>query len=69
MKTRQPATPPAGVLHAMLQTWQQAEPPEFHWRLLHYFCWTRLAVGLLLLGYIWLPSQRGEMLQALPEAP
>ncbi|MGO4328902.1 sensor histidine kinase [Cupriavidus sp. 2TAF22] len=40
--------------------WQRPEPPEFHWRLLRYFSWTRLAVALLLLGYAWLPSQRAE---------
>ncbi|WP_354681151.1 ATP-binding protein [Cupriavidus plantarum] len=40
------------------QLWRQPEPPEFHWRLLRYFCWTRLAVALLLLGYAWLPLDR-----------
>jgi len=38
--------------------WRQPEPPEFHWRLQRYFCWTRLAVALLLLGYAWLPLER-----------
>ena len=38
--------------------WRQPEPPDFHWRLLRYFCWTRLAVALLLLGYAWLPLER-----------
>ncbi len=33
------------------QLWRQPEPPDFHWRLLRYFCWTRVAVGLLLLAY------------------
>lgn len=52
------ATPaPASVLR---QLWQQPEPPEFHWRLLRYFCWTRLAVALLLLGNAWVPLERGS---------
>lgn len=44
---------------ALVQMWREPEPPEFHWRLLRYFCWTRLAVALLLFGYAWLPGQRG----------
>ncbi|MGO4306350.1 MULTISPECIES: sensor histidine kinase [unclassified Cupriavidus] len=42
----------------LVDLWRQPEPPEFHWRLLRYFCWTRLAVALLLLGYAWLPLER-----------
>ncbi|AGW91984.1 MULTISPECIES: sensor histidine kinase [Cupriavidus] len=42
----------------LAQLWRQDEPPEFHWRLLRYFCWTRVAVGLLLVGYALM--QRGE---------
>ncbi|QBY54319.1 sensor histidine kinase [Cupriavidus oxalaticus] len=42
----------------LAQLWRQPEPPEFHWRLLRYFCWTRVAVGLLLLGYALM--RRGE---------
>lgn len=42
----------------LVDLWRQPEPPEFHWRLLGYFCWTRLAVALLLLGYAWLPLER-----------
>ncbi|NUA25901.1 sensor histidine kinase [Cupriavidus basilensis] len=45
---------------ALAAMWRQPEPPEFHWRLLRYFCWTRLAVAALLLGYAWLPAQRAE---------
>jgi len=41
--------------------WRQPEPPEFHWRLQRYFCWTRLAVALLLLGYAWLPLERAAV--------
>jgi len=68
MKARPTAAPRAGVLHALLRTWRQPEPPEFHWRLLRYFCWTRLAVALLLFGYSWLPAQRGDVLPGgLPE--
>ncbi len=44
---------------ALAQLWREPEPPDFHWRLLRYFCWTRLAVALLLIGYAWLPMQRG----------
>ncbi|QYY31156.1 MULTISPECIES: sensor histidine kinase [Cupriavidus] len=33
------------------QLWRAPEPPDFHWRLLRYFCWTRVAVGLLLLAF------------------
>lgn len=33
------------------QLWRAPEPPDFHWRLLRYFCWTRIAVGLLLLAF------------------
>lgn len=43
---------------ALVALWRQSEPPEFHWRLLRYFCWTRLAVALLLLGYALLPLER-----------
>jgi len=39
------------------QLWREPDPPDFHWRLLRYFCWTRLAVALVLLGYVWLPGQ------------
>ncbi|MBV8157833.1 MAG: PAS domain-containing protein [Dyella sp.] len=42
----------------LIGLWRQPEPPEFHWRLQRYFCWTRLAVALLLLGYAWLPLER-----------
>ncbi len=42
----------------LVDLWRQPEPPEFHWRLLRYFCWTRLAVALLLVGYAWLPLER-----------
>lgn len=42
----------------LVSLWRQPEPPEFHWRLLRYFCWTRLAVAVLLLGYAWLPLER-----------
>lgn len=45
--------------HMLVDLWRQPEPPEFHWRLLRYFCWTRAAVALLLLGYAWLPLERG----------
>lgn len=44
--------------HLLVDLWRQPEPPEFHWRLLRYFCWTRAAVALLLLGYAWLPLER-----------
>lgn len=47
----------------LVELWRQPEPPEFHWRLLRYFCWTRAAVALLLVGYVWLPLER-----AAPEA-
>jgi len=43
---------------ALVGLWHLPEPPEFHWRLQRYFCWTRLAVALLLLGYAWLPLER-----------
>lgn len=49
------------------QLWRQPEPPEFHWRLLRYFCWTRLAVALLLLGYAWLPLDRNVRMLAATE--
>ncbi|RDK02613.1 sensor histidine kinase [Cupriavidus lacunae] len=42
----------------LAQLWRQPEPPEFHWRLLRYFCWTRVAVGLLLVGFALM--RRGE---------
>ncbi|MGO4279867.1 multi-sensor signal transduction histidine kinase [Cupriavidus sp. OV038] len=42
----------------LVELWRQPEPPEFHWRLLRYFCWTRAAVALLLVGYVWLPLER-----------
>ncbi|EHP39176.1 Polygalacturonase histidine kinase regulator [Cupriavidus basilensis OR16] len=45
---------------ALAAMWRQPEPPEFHWRLLRYFCGTRVAVAVLLLGYAWLPAQRAE---------
>jgi two-component system sensor histidine kinase PilS (NtrC family) len=52
----------------LAQLWRQPEPPEFHWRLLRYFCWTRVAVGLLLLGYALM--RRGEVVPApLPSLP
>ncbi len=37
--------------HGFAKLWREPEPPDFHWRLLRYFCWTRVAVGLLLLAY------------------
>lgn len=46
--------------HLLAALWRQPEPPDFHWRLLRYFCWTRAAVALLLLGYAWLPLERGS---------
>ena len=42
----------------LVKLWRQSEPPEFHWRLQRYFCWTRLAVAVLLVGYAWLPLER-----------
>ncbi|SOY49798.1 sensor histidine kinase [Cupriavidus taiwanensis] len=42
----------------LAQLWRQPEPPDFHWRLLRYFCWTRVAVGLLLVGFALM--RRGE---------
>lgn len=44
----------------LVDLWRQPEPPEFHWRLLRYFCWTRTAVALLLLGYALLPLERAS---------
>ncbi|PLQ01290.1 sensor histidine kinase [Cupriavidus pauculus] len=44
--------------HTLVDLWRQPEPPDFHWRLLRYFCWTRASVALLLLGYAWLPLDR-----------
>ncbi|WP_432258280.1 sensor histidine kinase [Cupriavidus sp. TMH.W2] len=44
---------------ALAQLWGQPEPPDFHWRLLRYFCWTRVAVGLLLVGFALM--RRGEL--------
>jgi two-component system sensor histidine kinase PilS (NtrC family) len=46
------------------QLWRQPEPPDFHWRLLRYFCWTRVAVGLLLLAYTVM--QRGAESHVAP---
>lgn len=68
-----PSRPPArsGAWGAVAALWRRPEPPEFHWRLLRYFCWARLAVAALLLGYAWLPAQRGEterLAQALGQA-
>ncbi|KAI3594925.1 Multi-sensor signal transduction histidine kinase [Cupriavidus sp. U2] len=45
--------------HTLSDLWRQPEPPDFHWRLLRYFCWTRATVAVLLLGYAWLPLERG----------
>ncbi|SPD65817.1 TRANSMEMBRANE SENSOR HISTIDINE KINASE TRANSCRIPTION REGULATOR [Cupriavidus taiwanensis] len=42
----------------LARLWRQPEPPDFHWRLLRYFCWTRVAVGLLLVGFALM--RRGE---------
>ncbi|MGN5480015.1 hypothetical protein ACTMU2_33785 [Cupriavidus basilensis] len=42
---------PARPWHGFAKLWREPEPPDFHWRLLRYFCWTRVAVGLLLLAY------------------
>ncbi|SDP53994.1 two-component system, NtrC family, sensor histidine kinase PilS [Ralstonia sp. 25mfcol4.1] len=44
--------------HTLSDLWRQPEPPDFHWRLLRYFCWTRATVAVLLLGYAWLPLER-----------
>ena len=46
----------------LVELWRQPEPPEFHWRLLRYFCWTRAAVALLLVGYVWLAVVVGGLL-------
>ncbi|WP_454742257.1 sensor histidine kinase [Cupriavidus necator] len=51
----------------LAQLWRQNEPPDFHWRLLRYFCWTRVAVGLLLVGYALM--QRGEPPAVTAELP
>lgn len=39
----------------LVALWRAPDPPEFHWRLLRYFSWTRLAVALVLALYAWLP--------------
>jgi len=51
--------PPSGVnaWHGFARLWRQPEPPDFHWRLLRYFCWTRVVVGLMLLAFAMM--QRG----------
>ncbi|SPR98275.1 sensor histidine kinase [Cupriavidus taiwanensis] len=46
----------------LAQLWRQPEPPDFHWRLLRYFCWTRVAIGLLLVGFALM--RRGEPVTA-----
>ncbi|SCU91686.1 Signal transduction histidine kinase [Cupriavidus necator] len=57
----------------LAQLWRQPEPPDFHWRLLRYFCWTRVAVGLLLVGFALM--RRGEpapitaVTNAIPPVP
>jgi two-component system sensor histidine kinase PilS (NtrC family) len=39
----------------LVALWRAPDPPEFHWRLLRYFSWTRLAVALVLALDAWLP--------------
>ncbi|MGY2490106.1 sensor histidine kinase [Cupriavidus sp. CP313] len=51
----------------LAQLWRQPEPPDFHWRLLRYFCWTRVAVGLLLVGFALM--RRGEPASVTPVSP
>ncbi|CAG9176684.1 ATP-binding protein [Cupriavidus respiraculi] len=41
--------------HGLLALWRAPDPPEFHWRLLRYFSWTRVAVALVLALHAWLP--------------
>ncbi|WER45523.1 histidine kinase dimerization/phospho-acceptor domain-containing protein [Cupriavidus sp. WKF15] len=50
--------------HGFAQLWRQPEPTDFHWRLLRYFCWTRVAVGLLLLAFAMM--QRGAVTHGAP---
>lgn len=60
MKRRPSAWSRLSGWRMLVDLWRQPEPPEFHWRLLRYFCWTRAAVALLLLGYAWLPLERAS---------
>lgn len=57
----------------LAQLWRQPEPPDFHWRLLRYFCWTRVAVGLLLVGFALMrrgePASVTAITNAIPPVP
>jgi len=46
--------------HALRSVWQEPDPPEFQWRLLRYFAFSRAAVALVLLLFVMVPRGHDE---------
>lgn len=45
---------------ALRSVWLEPDPPEFQWRLLRYFAFSRAAVALVLLLFVMVPRERNE---------
>ena len=45
---------------ALRSVWLEPDPPEFQWRLLRYFAFSRAAVALVLLLFVMVPREHNE---------
>lgn len=45
---------------AIRSVWREPDPPEFQWRLLRYFAFSRAAVALVLLLFVMVPREHNE---------
>lgn len=45
---------------ALRSVWMEPDPPEFQWRLLRYFAFSRAAVALVLLLFVMVPREHNE---------
>jgi len=52
---------------ALRSVWLEPDPPEFQWRLLRYFAFSRAAVALVLLLFVMVPRDHNEV-AGLPNA-
>ncbi|WP_157003207.1 ATP-binding protein [Ralstonia sp. A12] len=52
---------------ALRSVWLEPDPPEFQWRLLRYFAFSRAAVALVLLLFVMVPREHAEA-AALPNS-
>ncbi|CAJ0806523.1 Adaptive-response sensory-kinase SasA [Ralstonia psammae] len=48
------------ALRALRSVWLEPDPPEFQWRLLRYFAFSRAAVALVLLLFVMVPREHNE---------